>query len=627
MNFLGILSLLGLLTLPVILLLHLLRSRRQLLAISNLRLWQVLQEKRYGGRPRSIPLSLMLLLQLLFTCALIVALVRPAFSFLLGQPRQAIFILDMTTSMTAQDTSPGNHRFDTARQMIWDQLQTLEETDTFAIISLTLQPEILLKGDGQQKAAALATLDRLTPGATGQNLPAALTLANGLIDDLDRAHQITVLSDSTYPVKADTLPAMLAPVEWRTLSSQPQPEGNVANQALINVSARPLSDERHRLFARVINYSNAPVARTLRVLADDQLLTELTLNLGANGEAAQVWTLPAQAETATVEIVEPDALPLDNQANLLLTGTTPRQILLVSDTPDIMAQALAVQPGVKLTLDPLEMTHDPANFDMVIFDGLPPDLKSWPVGSVLVINPPLSHPLLSAVTYAHNLRPNPETASPLLAGVDLSGAYFKRVPQLSLPNWARVDLAAISPDPDQEIPSDQPLIFHGPVDNSRLVVWAFDLAESNLPARLALPLLTANTLSSLLSVSPPPVVPVGQPVMLNSNFSIELPGGQQLSTGLTTNQSAQTLFSRTKQPGLYRIYDEAGVPVGGFAVQAGSALESNLTTQLQPDTLNLAHLPGEPINDPDVRHDEFWPWLVGLALLLLIFEGWLAWRT
>src|SRR6185503_9435614 len=109
--------------------------------------------------------------------------------------------------------------------------------------------------------------------------------------------------------------------------------------------------------------------------------------------------------------------------------------------------------------------------------------------------------------------------------------------------------------------------------------WAFDLAASNLQARLALPLLMANTLQTLLSPAPQPVVPLGEPVLINGNFSIEVPGGRRLSS--LELEGSSGLFTRTKQPGLYKIYNDQDAFVAGFAIHAGSALESNLSPQFE----------------------------------------------
>jgi Ca-activated chloride channel family protein len=634
MTLLAPLALIGLLTVPIILVLHLLRNRRQQLYISSLHLWRDLDQKVHGSLPRFIPISLMLILQLCVAGGLTLALARPALSFLLDRPRQTIFILDTTTSMTAEDVSLAatptevRPRFDVARQIIQAQLQTLDQEDTFAVISLEPRPQILLDDDGEQALQAVSALDNLVPGGTGVDLPAALTLANSLIDSTDRDHQILVFTDGDYTVEPASLPTMLAPVTWQIISSRPEPEGIVSNQALLNVSARTLPDDRHRIFARIINYGDTPVVRTLRLTADEHPFDETTVNLEPEGESALVWTLPPATGTAAVEIVEADMLPLDNRAELLLADTTQQRVLLISDTPDTLAQALEAQPGLELTVDTLAMErYDPQNFDVVVFESLPPSLTEWPKGNLLIVNPPLGHPLLPAQNFARDLRPDLESSSTLLTGVDLSGVLFSRVAQLALPEWAEADLVALPTALDLEVDQGQPLIFHGTVNGSHIVVWAFDLAESNLPARLALPLITANTLSMLASAAPPAVVLLGEPVLLGGNYSVEIPGERRLFPSSGGDNNTNSVFSRTKQPGVYRVYNEADTLVAGFAVQAGSALESNLKTQLQPDLLDLAPSPDQAGIGPKIEYNEFWIWLAGLALVVVIIEGWLAWRT
>ncbi len=654
MSFLAPLALVGLLTIPAILLLHLLRNRRERLDIPSLRIWRGLEQKKQGRMPRHIPLSLMLLLQLLAAAALSLGLARPALSFLLAKPRQTIFILDMTTSMAAEDalSVAGNQgpvrRFDVARRFIRTQLQEMGRQDSFSVIGLEPQPRVLLTGEGQQKAQALLALDNLIPGATGLDLPAAFTLANGLIDNTDRQPQIVVVTDGNFFVESEALPAMLAPVTWQII---PAPSAGSSNQALLNVSAKRLPDGRHRIFARIINYGDSPVDRTLQLSTDQTIFDELTVRLDPQEEADRVWTVPESVQTVTVEIVETDLLPLDNRAELLLIDTARYRVLLLSTTPkplgqeaetdpldSPLARALTAQPGVELTLDePTAPRHDPADFDLVLFEGLSSDLTAWPRGNLLVVNPPLGHPLLPAERFMRNVRPAsavesaiaPESSSVLLAGVDLSGVYFNRVPHLTLPDWAELDLLGLSLTNEQEpagsADTGQPLIFHGTVGNSRLVVWAFDLAASNLPARLALPILTANTVSTLLAPSPPPVSLVGQPVPIQGDFTVEIPGGRRLSS-FASSEREPDLFSRTKQPGLYRIYDDRDRLVAGFAIHAGSARESNLAAPFHPHDLMITYVSETASPDLETDYQEFWPWLAGLALAVVIGEGWLAWR-
>jgi hypothetical protein len=511
-------------------------------------------------------------------------------------------------------------------------------------------------GDAPQRAQALLALDNLAPGATGLDLPTALTLANGLIQP-DQQNQIIVLTDGNYLVDADAMPLMQIPVTWQFIPAQPR----ASNQALLGLSAQTWPDGRHRLFARVVNYGDAPVVRTLRLLVNEDVVQESSLELKPQSEVAKAWILPDSAQTVTVEIVEPDVLPLDNRAELLLAGITHYRVLLISNAPasqsgasqfeppqseapqteeaqtesEALPRALESQPGVELTIvNTATMSqYKSADFDLTVFDGLPLTVTDWPDGNLLVINPPLGHPLLPAENFIRDLRPDPTTASILLTGIDLSGAYFSRASYLTLPDWAEADLMSL-PLSEENVGSQvplrrqgderHPLIFHGSIGNSRLVVWAFDLAESNLPGRLALPLLTANTLSTMLSTLPPPAVSPGEPVLIDQRLSVEIPGGRRLSLPSQTEDEV-TLFSQTKQVGLYKVFNENDRLVGGFAVQAGSTLESNLMTHFQPETLPTVDS-AAAVAPPEKDYFEFWPWLAGLALVVVTVEGWLAWR-
>ena len=613
------LALLGLLVLPLIVLLHLLRHRRQPVKVASLRLWHGLQQKRQGTLPRYLPLSLLLILQLLAAAALALALARPVQSFFLAPPRHTIFLLDTTTSMAAEDApNPGGagvvRRFDAARQAIQQHLQSMGAADTLAVIALNPAPAVLLAGSAGQKNQMTLALDEVIPGAAGLDLAAAFTLANGLARDTARQTGIVILTDGAFPSAAEPLPPLLAPATWQLI---PGPAVQSDNVALLNVSAQTLPDGRQRLFARVVNYSAGPVARTLRVLAGEQVVSETEIQLDPQAETSRVFTLSAAAQTARVEIVEPDALPLDNRADLWLAGQTQTRVLLVSDLPDVPARALAVQPNVQLTVaSPALEGVAPADFDVTVFDGLPPQLTAWPAGSVLVVNPPPEHPLLPGGSrFTRPIRPNPDTASPLLAGLDLSGVYFREVTRLPLPDWAEPDLTAQSADQAETL---TPLIFHGQPGGSRVVVWAFNLRQSNLPERLALPLLTANTLARLAPPAPPPVIAAGEPVLLDRDFTVELPGGRRVAP-LSAAPDAPALFSPTRQPGLYRIYNPANVAVAGFAVHAGSALEANLRRTLSPAELEPVVLP-RPAAALTRVFDELWPWLVGLALAVVMVE-------
>lgn len=659
MNLLAPLALLGLIAIPVIILLHLLRTRRRPMLISNLNLWLGLQQKKQAVMPRYIPFTLLLLLQLCVAGGLALALARPALSFLVRQPQHTTLILDTTTSMVAQDAGASGQttRFDEARSIAQSHLQDMTEKDTFALISLNRYPEVLLAGDSQGVPAALTELDALLPGGAGLDLPAALTLANGLVDP-DRQNQIIVLTDGNYKVEAGELPLMKVPLTWHFIP----PQNSTENQALLNVSAQTWPDGRHRLFARLINYAETAANRTLRLSVNDEPAQEISVDLGPGAESARAWTLPDSAETVTVEIVEPDALLPDNRAELFLTAPSQYQVLLVSDAPEpessALAKALEAQ-GVQLTIEsPDYWDNNISDNNLIVFDGWLP--QDWPTGNILLVNPPLNkddeaeQKLLRVEDIEANrlrpVEPITPTIESTIVDIELSGVFFEQVPYVTPIDWnnknidlestilltktrTHTDTQLTSPQVNQESESTNSdeedieypsLIIRGNKGDSQIVIWAFNLDEGNLAGRPALPLLIANTLSTFqFSASDSKVFPVGEPILIGDNFTIETPAGRRLMmpSGSANGLSA---FTRTQEPGLYRVYNQEGRLAGGFGLHAGSALESNLTAQFTPESLVEVN-PAATV-EPDPVYYEFWPWLAGLAVILVTIEGWLAWR-
>jgi len=627
MQLLTPLALIGLITIPIILILHLLRDRREQRPVSSLALWQGLQQKRTGTRFRRVPLTLMLLLQLAIATMLAFSLARPVSSYLVTDPMQTIFILDMSSSMLATDISPS--RFEAAVQEIRNTLETAAPLDTFALIALKPQPEIIWADEtapnlsdtarAEQKIRNIASLSQLTVGATGINFLSAFHLAASLLDPT-RNNRVIILTDGNFKLDPATLPHLPAVVEWRLKLSQVA----VGNQALLNVSVKRLPNNSQQLFTRILNYSDQNVERTVQLSLDGQRFAKETVTIAPQGEVARVWNLPAQAQTARLELMEADALPVDNVAELWLQNSTRYHVLLLSDTPDTLARGLQAEANVDLTIATITETRTVTDFNLVVMEGLPLsqlDKFELPTKSLswLIVNP-------TAEEIARNVRPDPTLAASWLAELEWSGVYFRQVASDPLPDWAEIDLRAkpklldSSQALTETVEAGPPLIYHGTRQNQRVVVWAFNLAESNLPARVTFPLLIDATFATLLAPLPPPTILLGESVTMNNpNFSLALPDGRRLRPSADNPQ-----FNQTQQPGIYKIYLDGTQPVAGFAAQAGSAFESNLTQLFEPpapstnnDLLNL---------QTESHYQEIWPWLTMLVILVMLIEGGLAWR-
>src|SRR5215475_9620451 len=104
MTFLLPVGLLALLTIPIIIILHLLRERRRRVAVPSLLHWQNLLYRPEGEHIRRLPLTLLLLLHVLVAGLLGLALAQPQLAGTLGGgPRQLAIVIDTTTSMAARN--------------------------------------------------------------------------------------------------------------------------------------------------------------------------------------------------------------------------------------------------------------------------------------------------------------------------------------------------------------------------------------------------------------------------------------------------------------------------------------------------------------------------------------------
>lgn len=600
MTFLFPLGLAALLTLPIIIILHLLRERRRRVLTPSLLLWRNLPPSPAAERVRRLPLTLLLLLHLLAAALLGLALGRPQWAGLPARARQLAIVIDTSTSMAAR--AGATARFDLARAEARALLDGLGAGDRAALIAAGPSAQLIARGTGAEQAALLAALDRLEPGGVAADLAGALALAQASFEG-SPGREVVVLSDGG-PTDPTPLPTSLAAqIDWRQLGT-PQ-----ANRAIVALAARPWG-ANVQVYARVANYDTAPFNASVRLYADERLLGARAVALAPDGASELTWTLPARYASLRVALDGADGLALDDQAGLNLAATRPTAVLLVSDAPEALRRALAAVPGVRLAIvSPAEYqaqqaAHAPA---LTIFERfLPP---AWPAGASLAIAPPPNHPLLAAEGAA----PPAPAAAPgaLLAGLSLGSIDFGRTPPLALPAWASVLLER----------EGVPLLARGTLAGHAIAIWNFDPSAGNLATRLAFPLLVARTVRDL---TPPPLpqsiqagtAPALRPDSRASELRITAPGGEQQRLP----SAAAVALGPLRQPGFYQIEEHAPAGLlfhGALAVNAGAPGEANLRQQPAPV---IAARPPAADDERQPARRELWPWLALAALAVLAAE-------
>jgi hypothetical protein len=617
-SFISPLAFLGLLLAIPILLMYMLRLRRREQMVSSTFLWQqVLQDQEANTPWQRLRRNLLLILQLLILAALILALARPFALVPAISAARVVIVLDASVSMAARDGVNGGSRFADAQVAAIDLIDSLSSDSEVSILLAAQTPEILAPYTSD-RSVANAAVRSAQPSAGEADWLAALTLAsagaNGeadftlvMITDGGLTH-IGSLNESAIPARVRVIPVGTA----------------ADNIALTALATRALPGGQPQLFAQITNtgVSDAEVILSLR--ADDNpvplVSQRYSVPAGSSLPITSTAPLPDDVQvlsasiTTTVNSVSADLLNEDNTAYAVIREAQPRTILVVTDDNLFLEQVLATLPGVRAFKAPPGRPLPAQPFDLTIFDRTLP--TTLPTGDVMFIAPP------GSVSGMFGVGGDEIGAVGRLVGaegderltfVDLQTVSVLKYRPLADVGWADALVTA----------GGVPLVVAGERDGRRVSIFAFALADSDLPLQIAFPVLMSNLLEwftpqgiledTALSIGQPEII---RPPLDAESVRVTAPNGRVRELAV---ESGEILYADTSQIGVYRVDIMRGgavVQTESFAVNLFSLSESDITPR--PASLN-----GQPltVNTTDEQGQwEFWPILALIALFILLLE-------
>jgi Ca-activated chloride channel homolog len=604
MSFLSPLALAGLLFLPVVLAMYLLKLRRDERVVPSTLLWQRLLTDVEANAPwQRLRRSLLLLLQLLLVLLLAVLAARPFLERPAGLAGDVVVVIDTSASMAANDVPPS--RLAEAKTKVLEALHDLPANGTVSVIAAGKTARVVVNGTtdlGRVRAA----IDGITVSPSTGDLGDALNLANALAARAGDA-DILVATDAALSIK----PTTHVDHEVRVI----QVGRERRNQAIVALAVRPApSGVTRSVFVSIANLDIEPAQRRLELYADDVLIEARDLQTLDPQTRTEVIIddVPRGAAVIEVRLVPlasggaADALGLDDRAWAVVPPDRLRRVLLVGDGDPYLETALSYLPNTELYgVTPAKYGPDthPELFDLVIFEGTLP--ATLPRAAVLAIAPTASSGLGEVTgTLTDPALGTTSPDEPILKYVDLSSVHIGKASKLVLPTWARSVIRG---------PAGSPLLYVGQLDGREAAVMAFLPRNSDLPLQVAFPLLMANLTGELLggSAVPTQAIKPGDPVSIPvpagaTSIVVTRPDGSTVELAPATPGAASVAFSQTD---LLGVYSAAGVfpnATPGPSVSAGpgaSAIATPRTTAgpvatLAPGATPTAVPTGPPI-DPN----------------------------
>jgi hypothetical protein len=550
------LALLGLLFVPAVVAMYLLKLRRTETIVPSTLLWQRLAADTEANAPwQKLRRSLLFLVQLLLVAALALLAARPFIERPAGLARDLVLIIDTSASMSATDVQPD--RLTAAKGASLDALRDLPAGGKVTVIEAGRTARIVATGTSDLTRIRQA-IDAIRPSISRGDLGDALALAQQLAVQSGDA-EILVATDAALAVTPKT--KVDAPVRVLRIGD---PKGS-RNQAIVALAIRSApSSVTRSVFVSVANFDLEYATRRLEVWGDDRLLETRTIPVDAQLKAdAIIDDIPADVGTIEVRLVagdpndedaRPDLLSVDDRAWAILPPNRQREILLVGSGDPYLETALGLLPHTYVGLTTPEsyakdvVRPDGTAWDLIIFEGfLPPTLPATPI---LAIAPPGSGPL-GEVTGSLT---NPGIAAlgtdePILRYVDLSTTHIQKAQKLELPAWAR----SVIPGP-----KGAPLLYAGSRAGIPTAVLAFEPRDSDLPLQVAFPVLLANLTGELFggTASPTTAVKPGDPVSLTIphgaiGLRVAAPDGRTVDLVPGAAAGPIVTYTQTDQLGVY----------------------------------------------------------------------------
>lgn len=615
MSFLNPAGLWGLLGIPVLILIYLIKPKFQEKLVTSTFIWKLSRKYKKKSLPLQLTNLLLLFVQVLTIGVISLILARPVVITEDGAAEK-IVILDASGSMMVQEKN--GIRFETAKEQISDLADDMESYGKMTVILAGMESRILVeRSDSERTIKEMLAQTECTYGEADIN--GAFLLTEELLKENPEA-QVYLFTDKEYDEQESIKVVNVSADNWNVAVSAME-AAKAANRELV-FSAELVSYGKD-MAATVVLYVDG-------VLADAQLVG-LMADIPATVEFNDLGI--RQYETAWVYVEAEDAIRTDNEYYLFGGNKQEYEVLLVSAEPAFLEAALMtfdnlnittvasfdeLDQGYQYTQDGTVIEEIPSTgYDLYVYDTLMP--KELPGDGAVWMIAPESVP--KGVTFKKGdsivseayLELAPDSGSDLFARmsneVSVDGVYINEYLEISSALGFETLFTC----------KDAPVILAGETENVRTVLFAFELSASNLPLRIAFPALIYNMVEySLCPLMESTSYEVGDEVTINKVNGAVLTMVKGSETAALTENHVRMPVSYTAQvPGLFyvtQVMADETVEEAVYFVHM-PVKESNLSA-------SGGSLPEISSIDAKVNYEKEITWWFVIVLLVLIVVEW-----
>ncbi|HEU4340748.1 MAG TPA: VWA domain-containing protein [Candidatus Binatia bacterium] len=603
--------LLSLGAIPLILFLNSLKPKGLKVRTTTLFLWErVMKERPLATRLGWLfKKNLLLMLQLLAAALLIVALADPSLLHLGTPSGDLVVVVDLSASMKAKGRF--GSRFDAGRKEFLSLVEGLASGQKMMVVGAGAQTRLMVPFTADKQRLRETGRRLAATDAPGQ-VKEAILFAHGFLKR-GSPDRVVVISDGAFD-GAEEFTRQAAHLQFITVDGGRDNVGIVAFEA----RRRPDRSAQVEVMVHLRNFTTRAVTVPVALALSDQTLVRETVEMEPLGRRVLIYPLAGKlAGTLVARLEIQDDFATDNQSYLAVTDAPPVRLLYVGPGNPLLSNLLRFFPQVQLaTAERWEGSQSQQTYDLVILDRVA--VPALTRGNFILINTSAPNlPLQMQAPVRTSRVVGPLAKHPITDGLSLVDLNVREAPRMTLQGEGTVLARA----------AETPLLFALEKRGLRLLLIGFDLMASDLPLRVAFPLLFHNALEWFQPQRPE--FPA-QTVQAGNPFALHLPAadGELEITNPTGNKevlkavTSPVVFTETMEAGFYRY--KSASREGRFAVNLGDEGESQIASRLQ---LSTAARPATERAGGLAAHLSLWPWLLGAVLIVLALEIFLAYRV
>lgn len=608
MSFLAPLGFLFAASLPVILALYMLKLRRTRREVSSTMLWKKAADDLQANAPfQKLRRNLLMVMQLLIAALLVAGLARPFINLHTVSSRSVVLLIDNSASMGTRDESGGKSRLEAAKDQARDFVHAMPPGGMSMVVSFASKPTVL-----SQFSADKSRLDNLIGGIVQTDLPTEAHDAISLAQSLARPAQaeIRIFSDGAFATDGISLAPGIR-CQFVSLGKASRNAGIVA----LDLRRPPENPKEFQVFATIRNYDDTASDAKLEVYSNGKLADVRPVHLDPKSESSQIFSNAQLAEgRVELRLDVKDTLDADNKAFAVISPPRKKRILLVSAGNYFLERVLRQDSSHSFeVVKALPGQYDPKDkADITIFDGTAPAGELAP-GSYFFIN--AKPPIASFIEQGSEENPaifDWNQQHPIMRFAELGDVQIQRAKKFKLPAASQVLAES----------RETPLISVYSSDNRNIVLWSFNIFESNFPLRVAFPILVSNALDWLLQNAPSSegaVNATGQVLQIEAPQGLkraDITDPEKVTWELTPNAGGRLLFDRTSRAGFYKS-ELDGKPGPEFGVSLIDAKESDIAPR---PSLELGSTTIAAAKTNAKANKEIWKWFAAAALAFVVLE-------